>query len=156
MTITKKISMMNAVAVIEAEGDLDDETVIVTHDAVRPFVTERMIMENIAAAKETGACETAFPATDTIIETDDNTYVAKVPDRSRLWMTQTPQSFRANKLRELYLSLTEEEKEVLTDAARIYVMKGQPVGIVKGESWNIKITYPQDIEIAEAIYRRSL
>lgn len=153
---TRNETLMNAVAVIEAEGDLDDETVIVTHDAVRPFVTERMIMENIAAAKETGACETAFPATDTIIETDDNTYVAKVPDRSRQWMTQTPQSFRAKKLRELYLSLTEEEKEVLTDAARIYVMKGEPVRIVRGESWNIKITYPQDIEIAGAIYRRSL
>ena len=62
-------TLMNAISVIEADGNLDDETVIVTHDAVRPFVTERMIRENIAAARKTGACETAFPATDTIIET---------------------------------------------------------------------------------------
>lgn len=150
---TRNETLMNAVAVIEADGGLDDETIIVTHDAVRPFVTARMITENIAAAERTGACETAFPATDTIIETDDGRYVGKVPDRSRLWMTQTPQSFRAEKLRELYTSLTAEEKEVLTDAARIYIMKGEPVEIVKGESYNIKITYPQDIEVAEAIYR---
>lgn len=153
---TRNETLMNAIAVIEADGGLSGETIIVTHDAVRPFVTDRMIRENIAAAKQTGACETAFPATDTIIETDDGKYVGKVPDRSRLWMTQTPQSFGAKKLRELYMSLSEEEKEVLTDAARIYVMKGEPVGIVKGDSRNIKITYPQDIEVAEAIYRSIL
>lgn len=152
---TRNETLMNAISVIEADGNLDDETIIVTHDAVRPFVTERMIRENIAAARETGACETAFPATDTIIETEDGKHVATVPDRSRLWMVQTPQTFRAKKLRDLYLRLTEEEKEVLTDAARIYVMKGEPVEIVKGESWNIKITFPQDIEIAEAILRRT-
>ena len=142
---------MNAIAVIEADGNLDAGTIIVTHDAVRPFVTDRMIRENITAAKNTGACETAFPATDTIIETDDGRLVASVPDRSRLWMVQTPQTFRAKKLRELYMSLTEEEKEVLTDAARIYVMKGEAVGIGRGESWNIKITYPQEIQIAETV-----
>ena len=76
---------------------------------------------------------------------------------SEIWslLTQTPQSFRAKKLRELYLGLSDSEKEVLTDAARIYVMKGEPVEIVRGESWNIKITYPQDLEIAEAILRRT-
>lgn len=148
---TRNETLMNAISVIEADGNLNEETIIVTHDAVRPFVTERMIKENIAAARETGACETAFPATDTIIETDDGKHVATVPDRSRLWMVQTPQTFRAKKLRELYMSLTEEEKEVLTDAARIYVMKGEAVGIVRGESWNIKITYPQDIQVAETV-----
>lgn len=148
---TRNETLMNAIAVIEADGNLNEETIIVTHDAVRPFVTDRMIRENIAAAKATGACETAFPATDTIIETDDGRLVASVPDRSRLWMVQTPQTFRAKKLRELYMSLTEEEKEVLTDAARIYVMKGEAVGIVRGESWNIKITYPQDIQVAETV-----
>ena len=151
---TRNETLMNAIAVIEADGNLDDETVIVTHDAVRPFVTGRMITENIAAVRNTGACETAFPATDTVIETDDGRYVTDVPDRSRLWMVQTPQSFRAKKLREMYLSLSEEEKEVLTDAARICVMKGEPVEIVRGDSSNIKITYPQDIEVAEAIYSR--
>lgn len=151
---TRNETLMNAIAAIEAEGDLDEDTIIVTHDAVRPFVTGRMISENISAAEETGACETAFPSTDTIIETDDGRLVAGVPDRSRLWMVQTPQTFRAMKLRELYLSLTDEEKSVLTDAARIYVMKGEPVGIVRGDSSNIKITYPEDLQIAENIWRR--
>ena len=151
---TRNETLMNAVRYIEEAGGLDDETIIVTQDAVRPFVTKQMILDNIDAAKRAGACETAFPATDTIIESADGALVTAVPDRSRLWMTQTPQSFRARKLRELYTSLTEEEKAVLTDAARIFVMKGEPVEIVMGASDNIKITYPGDIEIAEAILKR--
>ena len=50
------------------------------------------------------------------------------------------------------MSLSDEERSVLTDAARIYVMKGEPVRVVRGESYNIKITYPQDIPVAEAIF----
>ena len=69
-------------------------------------------------------------------------------------MTQTPQTCKAKKLRELYESLNEAEKAVLTDAARIFVIKGEPVEIVKGESYNIKITHPGDIGIAEAIAQR--
>lgn len=153
---TRNDTLMNAINYIRNEGNLDDDTIIVTQDAVRPFVSERMILENIEAAIRSGACETAFPATDTIIESDDNKYVTTVPDRSKLWMTQTPQSFKAKKLQDHYYSLSEEEKAVLTDAAKIFVMKGDPVEIVRGESYNIKITYPQDIEIAEAILRRLL
>ena len=145
-------TLMNAVRAIDEEGNLDEDTIIVTHDAVRPFVTQRMIRENIEAVKITGACETAFPATDTIIESSDGVLVDRVPDRSALWMTQTPQSFRAKHLRDLYMGLSDEEKSVLTDAARIYVMKGEPVRVVRGESYNIKITYPQDIPVAEAIF----
>lgn len=148
---TRNETLMNAIRYIDEEGCLDDETIIVTQDAVRPFVTDRMIRENIEAVRRSGACETAFPATDTIVESDDGTYVATVPDRSRLWMTQTPQSFRAKQLRELYLSLSDEEKTVLTDAAKIYVIKGLPVEIVMGSADNMKITYPHDIQIAEAI-----
>ena len=148
---TRNETLMNAIAAIDAEGDLDEETIIVTHDAVRPFVTERMILENIEAAERTGACDTAFPATDTILRSSDGLYVSEVPDRTELWMTQTPQTFRAKHLRDLYMSLTDEEKAVLTDAARIYVMKGERVEIVRGDSSNIKITFPEDLEAAEAI-----
>ncbi len=150
---TRNETLMNAIAAIDAEGDLYEDTIIVTHDAVRPFVTDRMIRENIEAARRSGACETAFPATDTIIRSADGRYVNEVPDRTELWMTQTPQTFRARHLRDLYQSLTEEEKSVLTDAARIYIMKGEQVEIVRGDSSNIKITYPEDLQIAENIIK---
>lgn len=150
---TRNETLMNAIAVIEADGNLDDETIIVTHDSVRPFVTYRMIRDNIEAAKRTGACDTAFPATDTIVRSEDGKLIAEIPDRSQLFQGQTPQSFKAKKLRDLYNSLTEEEKSILTDAAKIFVMRGEDVEIVNGESFNIKITYPYDIKVAETILK---
>ena len=137
---TRNETLMNAIDVIDKDGNLDEDTIIVTHDAVRPFVTYRIISDNIEAAGRVGACDTAFPATDTIVRSEDGKLIAEVPDRSQLFQGQTPQSFRAKKLRDLYRSLTDEEKDILTDAAKIFVMKGEDVEIVRGESFNIKIT----------------
>lgn len=150
---TRNETLMNAIDFIDEEGNLDDDTIIVTHDAVRPFVTYRIIKDNIEAAERVGACDTAFPATDTIVRSEDGRLIAEVPDRSQLFQGQTPQSFKAKKLRSLYESLTEEEKDILTDAAKIFVMKGEEVEIVRGESFNLKITYPYDIKVAETILK---
>ncbi len=150
---TRNETLMNAIEVIDAEGNLDDDTIIVTHDAVRPFVTYRIIKDNIEAARRVGACDTAFPATDTIVRSEDGKIIVDIPDRSQLFQGQTPQSFKAKKLREIYDSLEPEEKAILTDAAKIFVMKGENVEIVPGESFNIKITYPYDIKVAETILK---
>ena len=132
---TRNETIMNAIRYIENEGNLNDDTIIVTHDSVRPFVTYRIIEENIAAAEQFGACDTVIPATDTIVESQDH----------------TPQSFRATKLKKLYEALTEEEKEILTDAAKIFVIKGEPVALVQGETYNMKITYPYDLRVAKSL-----
>ena len=150
---TRNETLMNAINFIDEEGNLDDNTIIVTHDAVRPFVTYRILRDNIEAAGRVGACDTAFPATDTIVRSEDGKIVTEIPDRSQLWQGQTPQSFKAKKLRALYQSLTDEEKDILTDAAKIFVMKGEDVEIVRGESFNLKITYPYDIKVAETILK---
>ena len=150
--VVRNETIMNAVRYIEAEYGLED-AVIVTHDAVRPFVTYRIIDENIAAAQEYGACDTVIPATDTIVESADNEIISSIPDRSKLYQGQTPQSFRAAELKETYEALTEEEKEILTDAAKIYVIKGKPVKLVQGEPFNIKVTYPYDLTVAETLLK---
>ncbi|HJD46906.1 MAG TPA: 2-C-methyl-D-erythritol 4-phosphate cytidylyltransferase [Candidatus Mediterraneibacter norfolkensis] len=148
---TRNETIMNSIKYIEDKGKLTDETVIITHDSVRPFVTYRIIEENIRYAMECGACDTVVPASDTIVESCDGKYISHIPDRKIMYQGQTPQSFRAKKLRDVYASLTEEEKEVLTDACKIYVLKNEPVHLVDGEVSNIKITYPHDIRVAEAI-----
>ena len=68
-----------------------------------------------------------------------------------MYQGQTPQSFKAKRLREIYQSLTEKEREILTDACKIYVLKNEPVHLVEGDVSNIKITYPHDLRVAEAI-----
>ena len=142
---------MNAVAYIEARGDFNDDTVVVTHDSVRPFVTHRILEENIRYAREYGACDTVIPATDTIVESLDGESISQIPDRRYMYQGQTPQSFRVKMLRDEYESLTKEEKEILTDASKIMVLKGHHVHLVRGEVFNIKITYPYDVTVAKAL-----
>lgn len=178
---TRNETIMCAIDHIEEAGDLDDDTVIVTHDSVRPFVTEEIIRENIAYAlgdvgasdgsdagedaasgyderemtdSRVRACTTAITSTDTILISDGGATISEMPDRSRSYQCQTPQTFPAKRLRELYRSLSEEERDVLTDAARIFLMKGEKVHIVEGDISNIKITYPQDMAVAEAMIGR--
>ena len=145
---TRNETLMNAIRFIEKNYGLDDDTIIVTHDAVRPFVTHRIIEENIEAAKKYGATDTVVPATDTIVESKDGEVISQIPNRATLFQGQTPQSFNAKKLKELYESLTDEEKEILTDACKIFAMKGEKVYLVEGEVSNMKITYPFDLKVA--------
>lgn len=147
---TRNETIMNAIAYIDREYTLDDDTVIVTHDSVRPFVTHRIIEDNIKAAEKYGACDTVVPATDTIVE-GDGQQISSIPDRSRMYQGQTPQSFKAKLLRDTYMSLSEDEKAILTDAAKILVIKGMDVKLVRGETYNIKITYPYDLRIARSL-----
>ena len=148
---TRNETIMNSIAYIEENYELSDDDVIVTHDSVRPFITDRIIKENIEAAKEFGACDTVFGATDTIVVSEDNQIISDIPDRTKMYQGQTPQSFKIKKLKELYLGLSDEEKNILTDAAKIFVIKGLPVKLVEGEETNIKVTYQYDLRVAEAL-----
>ena len=148
---TRNETIMNAIRYIEQEGRLNDDTLIVTHDAVRPFLTRRIIEENIRYASECGACDTVIPASDTIVESTSGDTISNIPNRAYMYQGQTPQSFRAKKLREVYESMTEEEKSILTDACKIMVIKGERVRLVMGDVTNIKITHPSDIRFAEAL-----
>ncbi len=148
---TRNETIMNAIRYLDAQGALDDETVIVTHDSVRPFVTHRIIEENIKAAQQFGACDTVVPASDTIVQSTSHQIISDIPDRSIMYQGQTPQSFKARKLKQVYESLSVQEKEILTDACKIFVMKGEEVRLVQGEVYNIKITYPYDLKVAESL-----
>ena len=144
-------TLMNAISHIEENYGIDDDTIILTHDSVRPFVSHRIIMENIECAKEFGACDTVVPASDTIVESGDGKIIEAIPERIRLYQGQTPQTFKGKKLKTLYEALSDEEKESLTDACKIFTLNGETVHLVDGDVSNIKITYPTDIRIANAL-----
>jgi len=150
---TRNETIMNSIRYIEQTSGLDDDTIIVTHDSVRPFVTHRILDENIKFALEHGACDTVIAASDTIVESVDGAKISNIPERKNMYQGQTPQSFKAKKLKELYEGLTEEEKNILTDAAKIFVIKGEDIYLVEGEVFNIKITYPYDIRVAESLLK---
>ena len=124
---------------IEKTYGESEDNIIVTHDAVRPFVTLRILDENIENAITYGACDTVVPAVDTIVVSQDAQQIDSIPDRSMMYQGQTPQTFKINILKELYSQLKPSEKNILTDACKICVMKGAPVKLVKGNSSNILV-----------------
>lgn len=144
-------TLLNVIAAIEDTYGESDEHIIVSHDSVRPFVTLRMIEENIDYAKQYGAVDTVTPAVDTIVVSADGKFISNIPNRAEMYQGQTPQSFRINLLKELYHSLSDEEKAILTDACKICVVRDHPVYLVEGSYTNLKITTPGDYKIAQAM-----
>lgn len=148
---TRNGTLRAALDYIQEQFGSEEDHILLTHDAVRPFVTHRIISDNIAAAQTHGACDTVVPASDTIVRSEDGNFISVIPPRATMYQGQTPQSFRCNKLRELMASLQAEEEAVLTDACKIYSLRGEPVALVHGEVYNIKITYPYDMKVAGAL-----
>ena len=150
---TRNETIMNAVRYIEENDGLDDDTVIVTHDAVRPFIDDRIIDDNILAARGYGACNTCVPAVDTVLLSKGGRYIDFVPPRSSVFHAQTPQSFDAKRLYELIKATPPEDFRQMTDGFSVFIYHGEKVFIVKGSENNIKITFPEDIVRAEAILK---
>lgn len=139
--------------VLRSIDEINDDDVILTHDAVRPFIDKRIIDENISAAREYGACNTVVPAVDTILRSSDGKFIESVPVRSEIFHAQTPQSFSVKKLMSLYENLSEDEMETFTDSCSVFLAAGERVFLVTGDRNNIKLTYPEDMERAENIIK---
>jgi 2-C-methyl-D-erythritol 4-phosphate cytidylyltransferase len=148
---TRNDTLMNSINYIDEHFGIDDDSIILTHDSVRPFVTHRIIEDNIDAARKYGACDTVVPATDTIVESINGETIESIPVRDYYYQGQTPQSFNIKKLFNLINSLTEDESNILTDACKIFTLKDEDVYLVEGEVTNIKITYPYDLKLANTI-----
>ena len=148
---TRGDTVRNAISWIEEAYGERDDTVIVTHDSVRPFVTYRIIKDNLAAMEHFDACDTVIPASDTIVESEDGETIANIPLRTAMYQGQTPQTFKLAALKDTYAQLTDEQDAQLTDACKAFTVLGKPVALVAGEPFNIKITYAVDIRIAHAL-----
>lgn len=153
---TRNETIMKAVEYISENYGIEDDDFIITHDAVRPFVSYRIIKENIEYVEEFGATDTVIPAVDTIVISKDANVISEIPIRDHMFIGQTPQSFKIELLIKAYSRLTEEQKSILSDAAKIFVLNDLPVKIVSGEEYNIKITTQYDLLLANAILERAI
>ncbi len=135
------------------KDSMTDDDIILTHDAVRPFIDTRIISDNINAVRKYGACNTVVPAVDTMVRSSAGNFIDSIPSRSELFHGQTPQSFNARVLLDLYEKMSEAEFEFYTDACSVFIKSGRKVYLVTGDRNNIKLTYPEDMEKAESIIR---
>ncbi|XRJ96723.1 IspD/TarI family cytidylyltransferase [Latilactobacillus sakei] len=152
--VDRNQTLMNGLNYIADNFGLTDEDVVVTHDAVRPFVSRRIIKENIEAAVKYGAVDTVVPSIDTIVEADNKgEYIKSIPNRDVMYQGQTPQSFNIKLLIEACEKLSEEDKLLLTDAAKIMLLSSSnsKVKLVTGDQQNFKITTSFDFKMAEAL-----
>ena len=130
------------------EAAVDDAKVLI-HDAARPLVTQRIINDCIASLDSCDAVNVAIKATDTIIEADNGVMKAAT-ERSRMLQVQTPQGFRVGTIKKAHSMAKKEGFAGATDDCGIVFRYGlSEVRIVDGDRTNIKVTYPEDIIVAE-------
>ncbi len=149
---TRNGTILNSIQYMKNQN-CEKDSILVTHDASRIFVSEKLIEDSIKYAIEVGAASAAIPATDVIFESKKEGQLTDVPLRKYLFHAQTPQSFNIDKFLEIYKDLSEDEIEVLDEAMVLFNLRGADVKLFKGDQSNFKITHPFDIILAEAIFK---
>jgi len=148
---TRNDSTQAALAVL---GD-DPETKVLFHDAVRPFLDQRIIRECVEALDEYRAVDVAIPSADTIIEVDDDARIRDIPARSRLRRGQTPQAFRLGTIRDAYRIAGQDPAFQATDDCGVVYqyLPDVPIHVVEGTPENMKVTEPIDVHIADKLFQ---
>ncbi len=147
---SRTATLLNVIREIEAINGINNDDIVITHDAVRPFINERIVRENIEMCKKYGAAATYVPAIDTIAVSQDGKIIDSVPERKNLYNAQTPQTVKLTVLKEI-IEKIEGDPGRYTDLCGLLTEYGQQIAIVRGEYTNIKITNPADIKTAEGI-----
>ena len=133
----------------------EDCDYVFIHDGARPFVTEAMLERGVFGVQETGACAIGMPSKDTIKISDKEGFVQSTPDRSRVWSVQTPQIFAYSLIRSAHESLRRKDMTGVTDDAMVVEQEsGVRIRLVEGSYQNIKITTPEDLDIAETFLKK--
>lgn len=141
-------SVLNGINFIKNNWQINDDDIFLAHDSVRPFVSDRIIDENIEYTKKYGAATTVVDLTETIVETNEKNQIYKTYPRSHLYSGQSPQSFNIKLFLEQTSKIPKEKLQQFTDLSENIVYNGGTVYPVIGDKNNIKITTPIDLIIA--------
>lgn len=133
-----------------------DHCRLVFHDAARPLVTQDVISRCVEALDHYRAVGTAVASADTILEVSADGLLRSIPQRSTLRRAQTPQGFHASVIRQAYALAMADEHFQATDDCGVVAryLPQEPIMIVEGDVRNIKITYPDDLPLAELLLER--
>ena len=147
---TRQESSEIAIMAIDAK---DDDNILI-HDAVRPFISDKIINDCIEALGKYSAIDVAIPSADTIIQIDDNQTIKDIPKRQYLRRGQTPQAFKYSIIKKAHeLAKNNSDVQVTDDCGLIKFFNLGEIYVVEGDDYNIKITYPIDIDIADKLFQ---
>ena len=145
--VERQGSVENGLAQLVAMGNCQYAAI---HDSARPLVTIEEICHVVKDAKECGAAVLGVPCKATIKESEDGQFVQRTIPRARLWEVHTPQVIQIEKLQRGFEKVAAENLEVTDDVSIIEAL-GEPVKLTLGEYTNLKITTPEDMDVASAI-----
>ena len=135
--------------------EVDGDGYIFIHDGARPFITEEILKRAYKDVQKCKACVIGMPVKDTIKLADPEGFVDETPERSLLWMIQTPQVFECSLVKEAYAMLMQQNQiQVTDDAMVVEQMLGYKVKLTMGSYENIKITTPEDLDVAEVFVKK--
>jgi len=141
-------SVYNGLKALPEEADL-----VIIHDGARPFVTSVVIEAAVRQARKKGAIVVGVPVKDTIkLVKPKSLTVNKTVDRDGIWVAQTPQVFKKDLI---MLAYQKYGREKVTDDAMLVEKLGKPVEMLMGSYFNLKVTSPEDLVLAEAILRKN-
>ena len=140
---TRYQSVKNALSVLN-----ENVTLVAVHDAARPLVSIQTIEKTFAAAKQQGAAIPVIDMNESLREVDENN--SRAVDRTRFKVVQTPQCFKKDILVSAY---NMPYNHLFTDDASVVEKNGHKIFLTEGNKENIKITYPQDLKLAEMLLK---
>jgi 2-C-methyl-D-erythritol 4-phosphate cytidylyltransferase len=138
-------SVYNGLAAIK-----NDHGIVLIHDGVRPFVRQEHLLACIEGAHKQGACILGLPAFDTVKQVNAKKEIVQTRPRDTLWLAQTPQAFQVKLIKKAHASARQDGFSG-TDDASLVERLGETVKIIPGSHSNIKITHPEDLQLARAL-----
>ena len=128
-----------------------EDSIVLVHDGVRPFVTDTLISDCIKSVKKNGSAITVTPAVETIVELDGKK-IQTITDRSKCYLAKAPQCFYLGDLLKAHRKALKDSKTGMIDSATLMKTYGYDLYVVQGNTDNIKITTPADFYAFRALY----
>jgi len=141
---TRQESVYNALKAVS-----QDTTIVVIHDAVRPLISRKLLQQVIIKGSETGAAILAVPVLESLKKISGKLVKLSI-DREAVWQVQTPQVFQKNLILNAYQQAFFKGKTA-TDDSELVELIGHPISVVEGSRTNIKITTPEDLNLAKLL-----
>lgn len=137
-------------SVFEGLKYTEEADYVLIHDGARPFLNQQIIRQSMDAVIKYQACVIGMPVKDTIKIADDDCYAKETPERKKVWMIQTPQTFERKLIYDAYEKMLQNEDSAITDDAMVLErVTGKKTKLIPGSYRNIKITTPEDLLIAD-------
>lgn len=147
-----QMSIFNGIKM--AYESFPEDTIVLIHDGVRPFIDNELINKNIQNAKERGSAISSVYSTETFMIVDENKSIINIPDRSKSLIAKAPQTFILKDIYNIHRKAQKDGIFEAIDSATLMNYYDMPLSVVMTDYDNIKITTPKDIFLAESIYER--